>query len=96
MAITRKGEEGGVYTDVKVFGKQAGPCAKYLSKGRQAAVSGRLELDEWQGDDGNTRSRLYVVAERVDFLSGDNERGGGGGGGGGGGRGRSGGGDPYD
>lgn len=84
VAIDRRaGQEGSIYTDVKVFGKQAGPCGKHLGRGRQVAVSGRLELDEWKSDDGAKRSKLYVIADRVDFLG---SNGGGGGGGGGGNR----------
>jgi single-strand DNA-binding protein len=67
VAIDRRGD-GAVFADVKTFGAQAAACAEHLSKGDPVAVTGRLELAEWEARDGSKRSRLYVIAERVDFL----------------------------
>lgn len=69
VAVDRRGQDGAVYTDVKCFGKQALACQEHLSKGRQVAISGRLELDEWETDGGDKRSRLYVIGERIEFLA---------------------------
>jgi len=68
VAIQRNGN-GAVFVDVKTFGAQATACADYLSKGDPVAISGRLELAEWQASDGSKRSRVYVIAERVEFLA---------------------------
>ena len=57
------------YIDVDVWGPQAESSNSYLQKGRQALVEGRLKLDSWQDNDGNTRSKHSVVADRVVFLS---------------------------
>lgn len=76
---------------VVVFGKTAENCSKYLSKGRQVYVEGRLQTNEWQDKDGNKRYTTEIVANNVTFLSG-----GGGGGGGGGGYSGGGGGGGYD
>ncbi|NLF16824.1 MAG: single-stranded DNA-binding protein [Lentisphaerae bacterium] len=57
------------FVDIDVFGKQAEQCSRYLRKGSLAFVEGRLRLDQW--DDratGQKRSRLKVMAERVQFL----------------------------
>jgi single-stranded DNA-binding protein len=59
-----------VFVDVKCFEAQARACAEHLANGRQVAVSGRVELDEWQADGGTKRSRLYVIAQSVQFLAG--------------------------
>ncbi len=69
VAVDRRGQDGAVYTDVKCFGKQALACQEHLSKGRQVAINGRLELDEWETDGGDKRSRLYVIGERIEFLA---------------------------
>ena len=67
---SREGEDrGAVYVDVVSFGGLAESCARYLEKGRQVAVSGRLELDEWETDAGKRRSRHKVVADEVEFLA---------------------------
>ena len=68
LAVDRRGE-GAVFCDVKCFRAQANACAKHLSKGSAVGISGRLELDEWTSSDGSKRSRLYVIAQRVEFLS---------------------------
>ncbi|MFP4597838.1 MAG: single-stranded DNA-binding protein [Persicimonas sp.] len=65
---------------VVVFGKTAENCQKYLSKGRQVYVEGRLQTDEWEDRDGNKRKTTEIVANNVTFLSGGNGGGGGGGG----------------
>ncbi len=57
------------FVDVTVWGRQAETVASYLTKGRAVAVEGRLQLDTWQTDAGERRSRLKVVAQRVTFLS---------------------------
>ena len=43
--------------------------AQYLSKGRPALVSGRLQSSSWEPD-GQKRSKLEVVASDVTFLGG--------------------------
>ena len=61
-----------------VWGRSGENCAKYLSKGSQAYVEGRIQTREWQDQSGNKRYTTEVVANNVQFLS---TRGGGGGGG---------------
>ena len=72
------------YVDVVVWGRQAETCRDYLTKGAPVFVEGRLQLDQWEGPEGEKKSRMRVRADRVQFLS---RSGGGGGGGGGGARG---------
>lgn len=55
---------------VVVWGKQAEHCGKYLAKGRQAYVEGKLKTRDWQDKDGNKRYTTEVVAQSVLFLSG--------------------------
>jgi single-strand DNA-binding protein len=66
----RRRDDGAVFVDVKCFEAQARACADHLARGRQVAISGRLELDQWKADDGAKRSRLYVIAQSVLFLGG--------------------------
>ena len=56
------------YFDVDVFGAQGENCAKYLAKGRQIAVEGRLRWREWETQDGQKRSAVSVVADNVQFI----------------------------
>lgn len=80
LAINRRfGGEGQereetTFVDIVVWNKQAETCSRYLKKGSQCLVEGRLQLDTWDDrDSGKKRSRLRVVAERVQFLGGRND-----------------------
>lgn len=55
------------FVDVSVFGKQAEAVTQYLDKGSPVFIEGRLHLDKWDYN-GETRTKLKVVAERVQFL----------------------------
>lgn len=66
------------YVDIKVWGRQGENCAQYLKKGRPCFIEGRLEFSKWENQEGQKRSKLEVVAERVQFLGGRGEGGGGG------------------
>ena len=64
------------FVDVTAWGKTAQNAATYLSKGRGLLVEGRLQLDTWQdAESGQQRSKLRVVAERLQFLGGGEESG---------------------
>ncbi len=57
------------FLDIDVWGKQAESCSRYLQKGSPALVEGRLRMNQWQDrDTGQNRSKIVVVAERVQFL----------------------------
>jgi len=55
---------------VNVWGDQAEHCSKYLSKGRQVYIEGKLQTRKWQDKEGKNRYSTEVVAERVVFLGG--------------------------
>jgi len=57
------------FIDVVVWERQAQTCAQYLKKGSPILLEGRLEMDEWKTKEGETRSRLRVRADRVQFIS---------------------------
>jgi single-strand DNA-binding protein len=56
------------FIDIEVWGVQAESCNNYLQKGRPILVEGRLKLDSWKDNDGNTRSKHSIVADKVVFL----------------------------
>lgn len=66
-----------VFVDVTVWRRQAETCAEYLSKGSPVMIEGRLQLDQWENKEGQKRSKLKVLADRVQFLPGGSSRGGG-------------------
>lgn len=70
----RKKDKSGEWHDaptwfrVTLWGKQAENGSKYLSKGRQVYIEGRLSQEEWQDRDGNTRYTLAVHATDMHFI----------------------------
>lgn len=55
---------------VVVWGKRAEVCSKYLSKGRQAYVEGKLRTRSWEDKEGQKRYTTEIIANDVQFLSG--------------------------
>jgi single-strand DNA-binding protein len=69
------------FVDVTLWGRTAEVASEYLSKGSPVFIEGRLKLDSWETSDGQKRSKLKVIGERMQLIG---AKGGGGGGGGGG------------
>ena len=55
------------YFDVTTWARLAEVCGEYLKKGRGVRVVGRLKQDRWTDPEGKSRSRIYVIAEHVEF-----------------------------
>jgi single-strand DNA-binding protein len=50
------------------WNKLAETCNQFLNKGKRVYVEGSLRTRSWDGQDGQKRSRVEVVANRVIFL----------------------------
>lgn len=75
MAISRKWtdkagttKEEVCWVTVVCFSKQAEVCGGFLKKGDPIFVEGRLQSKEWETEAKERRSKLEVVANRVEFL----------------------------
>lgn len=55
------------WINIEVWGNAAEACQKYLSKGSQCYVEGKLQTDKWEKD-GVTRYSTKVRADTVQFL----------------------------
>lgn len=64
----QNGERETDFIDVVAWRGTAELAAKYLTKGRMALVSGRLQIRDWQDKDGNKRRSAEVIAEGVYFC----------------------------
>lgn len=60
---------------VVVWGQQAENSSRYLRKGSQCAVTGRIQTGRYQDNNGNIVYTTDVVADRVEFLSTNNSQG---------------------
>ncbi len=56
------------FFNVSVWGKIAETCSKYLKKGRQVAIKGRFQNNNYTDKDGVKRYSVELVAEQVDFI----------------------------
>ena len=84
----RKGPNGDwieetTFVDVTLWARTAEVASEYLTKGSSVLIEGRLKLDTWEKD-GKKNSKLRVVGEKMQMLSGKGGSGGGGPSGGGG------------
>jgi single-strand DNA-binding protein len=73
------------FVDITLWGRTAEVANEYLSKGSSVLIEGRLKFDTWEKD-GQKRSKLRVIGEKMQMLGG---REGGGGARGGAGAGRA-------
>lgn len=60
-----------VFVDVTLFHRTAEVASQYLSKGSSALIAGKLRLDQWETKDGEKRSKLKVVCDRLQLLGGN-------------------------
>ena len=67
-----------LFIDVTMWRRQAEVCAQHLNKGSPLFVEGRLEMDTWEAQDGQKRTRYRVVADNFQFIGGGSGGGGGG------------------
>ena len=58
------------FVDCRAFGRLAENINKYLRKGRQLFIEGRLDFDSWTGQDGTKRSKHRVTVESFQFIGG--------------------------
>jgi single-strand DNA-binding protein len=76
IAVNRKskGPDGQPKEDVSFFdceawNKTGELVMQYLKKGRSVLVEGRLQQDRWQSPEGQSRSKVKIVVENIQFLS---------------------------
>ena len=67
----RKDEEWIELTDwhqIRVWGKQADICERYLKKGALVGIQGSLRTDSWTDDAGITQYKTYVSGNQIHLL----------------------------
>lgn len=67
--FVREGEERGAdFINIVAFGNRAETMSKYLTKGSQIAVDGRIQTGSYDGQDGKKVYTTDVVVENFQFL----------------------------
>ena len=81
VAVNRRGRRDGQnngqpeadFFRVSAWNQLGETCARYLAKGRKVAVVGPVSVHTYQGQDGQTRASLEVMANEVEFVSSRND-----------------------
>ena len=71
----RDGQPTADFFNVTAWGKQGEIISQYLRKGRQIAISGRLQTRNYTANDGSKRYVTEVVLEEFDFIGSRNDTG---------------------
>jgi single-strand DNA-binding protein len=56
------------YHNVVCWRKLAEIAASYLKRGRRVLIEGRLQTQQWEGNDGTKRNRTEIVADNLIML----------------------------
>jgi single-strand DNA-binding protein len=54
--------------NIVVWRQLAEICGKYLTKGKQIYIEGKLQTRKWEDRDGNTRYSTEIVADQMQML----------------------------
>lgn len=65
---SKSGESEADFIPIVAWGNQGENTSKYCSKGSQVAVYGRIQVRNYQANDGTKRYVTEVIAEEVTFL----------------------------
>src|SRR5690606_7203072 len=63
------------FFDIVAFRKLAELAAQHLTKGRQVGITGRLQQERWETQEGEKRSRVVVVVDELTFVGNRSESG---------------------
>jgi len=66
VAVNNYGDKT-IFVNVTTWRSLAENCNKFLEKGQKVTVSGRVEEDAWETDQGERRTKMYVTANFVEF-----------------------------
>ncbi len=56
------------FVDLTLWGRTAEVAAEYTKKGSQVLVEGRLKSESWEDKEGNKRSKMGVVVEKLQLC----------------------------
>ena len=73
LAVNRRAKKDGQqetdFIDVVAWRVLADNCAKYLAKGKKAAVVGAIQTSSYEDKNGNKRKKWEILADEVEFLT---------------------------
>ena len=76
IAVNRYGKDAGAdFIPLVVWGDRAENFAKYLSKGREVLVEGKIQIRSYEGKDGGKRYATEVIVDNFEFCGSRNDGG---------------------
>ena len=81
LATSDRQKQGDQWVDktewhnIIVFGKTAENAAKYLSKGKQVFIEGKIQTRKWQDKEGKDRYSTEIIANSIQFVGAKGEAG---------------------
>lgn len=64
----KEGQPDVDFINIVAFGKSGEFAEKYFQKGQMVAITGRLQIGNWEDKDGNKRLNVDVIAEEQHFA----------------------------
>jgi single-strand DNA-binding protein len=68
------GKEKSEFHEIVAWGRLAETCGKYLGKGQQVGIEGRIQTRTWDDAAGNRHWRTEIIAAHVEMLAGRRRR----------------------
>lgn len=69
-----KDDKNPFYVDVQYWDNVAKNCQKYLQKGRQVFIEGKMAINSWEDKNGNKRQKFYCKGDAIRFLNSDQQK----------------------
>lgn len=67
---TKDGQRATTFHTIVCWNKTAENCLKYLQKGSQVSIVGKIQYRKWQDEKGEEKYATEIIAEEVEFVSG--------------------------
>ena len=62
-----------LFIEVNFWNKAAENCMKFLKKGSQVYIEGRLKMNQWKDSSGKHNQKYFIIGENIRFLKGEVE-----------------------
>ncbi len=71
IAFRSTKDKTGNWVKITCFNKTAELAEKYLHKGARVGITGMLDQDKWETNEGESRSTLKLIANSIEFIKTD-------------------------
>jgi len=71
MAFRSTKDKTDNWVKITCFNKTAEIAEKYLHKGARVGITGMLDQDKWETNEGESRSALKLIANSIEFIKTD-------------------------